>query len=78
MRDDYQTKEWFDLQDRVLEDSNWTCADCGWHAVVAHHKSYVDGILCTPHYLVALCNQCHRVRHGLVQSRRSMMAELEL
>jgi hypothetical protein len=58
------------LKDQVLSLAHRVCADCGWTATTAHHLSYAAGILCPPEYLVALCDQCHKVRHGLSNWRR--------
>jgi len=69
-KDEYWTQRWWDLQGYVLEAAEWTCSDCGWRATVAHHLTYRDGIICSPENLVPLCNQCHRVRHGLSNWRR--------
>lgn len=62
---DYYTPAWHDLQDSVLAAAAGRCADCGWPARVAHHKSYAGGVVCDPRFLVALCHQCHDIRHGL-------------
>jgi len=68
--DAYYTQDWYRLQDSVLENANGRCSDCGWPAIVAHHKTYADGILCHPKHLVALCKGCHDVRHGRSVMRR--------
>jgi len=64
-KSDYYTPEWRALQARVIADANYICRDCGWPAVVAHHLTYEFGVVCSPQYLVALCEKCHKCRHGL-------------
>jgi hypothetical protein len=75
-KDAYWTQTWWALQDQVLAAANWVCADCGWpRAKVAHHTTYKFGVLCPPQYLVALCLQCHKVRHGRSNWRRENYEE---
>jgi hypothetical protein len=69
-KDAYFTREWHRLQSDVLAAANWTCQDCDWpRAVVAHHLTYAHGILCPPCDLIALCDRCHKLRHGLTNWR---------
>jgi len=75
----YFTPEWYRLQSDVLAAANWTCQDCDWpRAVVAHHLTYAYGIVCSQRHLVALCDQCHKVRHGLSNWRRKPYADYML
>jgi ribosomal protein S27AE len=76
-KDEYDTKEWYDLKDHVLSLAHRVCADCGWTATTAHHLTYAYGIICPPQYLVALCAQCHDVRHGLSNWRRETHADYQ-
>jgi len=69
-KSDYYTRDWYALQNFVLRQAKWVCSDCGWRAVVAHHLTYAFGVLCPAEHLVALCDLCHRGRHGKTNYRR--------
>src|SRR5258708_3406209 len=65
----YYSQEGYCFKDEGLASAHWECADCGWSADTAHHLTYEFGVICDPQYLVALCEQCHKVRHGLTNWR---------
>jgi hypothetical protein len=75
-KDAYFTREWRLLQAHVLREAKRICRDCDWpRAVVAHHLTYAHGILCPACDLIALCDQCHKARHGLTNWVREPYAD---
>lgn len=63
--DDYLASgEWRRRRYRALADASYTCADCGGRAITAHHVTYKRMGFEKPEDLVALCDDCHRRRHG--------------
>jgi 5-methylcytosine-specific restriction endonuclease McrA len=64
MKWQYHSDECVDLRDEVLQSADHICADCGGIAEPTRHTTYRYGIICPPTYLVALCWECHRRRHG--------------
>lgn len=61
---------WKELRDFVLERDNFTCQDCGVFkmeiGLVVHHiKPLYKGGINKPENCIALCDKCHKKRHGL-------------
>lgn len=69
----YKTKEWLELRDRIVTRDNNRCVACGKEAKVlhVHHLLYERGkeIWEVPdYYLVTLCPGCHVKEHSLYLS----------
>jgi ribosomal protein S27AE len=73
----YRTQEWRNLSNSVLKRDGYKCKRCGRGAIVAHHTTYQFGIICSPRFLVSLCDPCHNEIHAQWNYGKMVRAELD-
>lgn len=60
-------KEWIDRRNEILKRDNYQCTKCkSKHKLQVHHKAYVsdrEPWEYTDHYLITLCEKCHKKEH---------------
>jgi hypothetical protein len=64
MESEYDSIDWFNLREEVLERDKWKCKLCGEYASIAHHLTYKYGIICDPKWLMSMCRTCHDELRG--------------